>query len=64
MAQDSRREERFARTEAGDWRHEIIEDGVLIFTCGGLEVHLSVADLYEDVVLEAGSRRSEGDRGL
>ncbi len=44
--------ERFARTEAGDWRREIIEDGDLSFTCGGLEVRLSVADLYEDIVHE------------
>lgn len=52
VAHDSRRVERFRRTEAGDWRHEIIEEGDLIFNCGGLEVRLSVADLYEDVVLE------------
>ncbi|CRI63694.1 conserved hypothetical protein [Thiocapsa sp. KS1] len=52
VAQDSRRVERFARTEEGDWRHEILDDGVLTFTCGGLEVRLSVAELYEDVVLE------------
>lgn len=52
VAQDSRRAERFRRTEAGDWRHEILDDGVLTFTCGGLEVRLSVAELYEDVVLE------------
>ncbi len=52
VAQDSRRVERFRRTEAGDWRHEIIDDGVLTFTCDGLQVRLSVAELYEDVVLE------------
>ncbi len=52
VAQDSRRVERFRRTEAGDWRHEIIVEGDLTFTCGGLEVRLSVADLYGDVVLE------------
>jgi len=50
--QDSRRVEGFRRTEAGDWRHEIIEDGDLTFTCGDLRVRLSVADLCEDVVLE------------
>ena len=52
VAQDSRRVERFRRTEAGEWRHEILEDGDLTFTCGDREVRLSVADLYEDVVLE------------
>ena len=51
VAQNCRRVERFRRTEAGEWRHEIIEDGGLTFRCGGLEVTLSVADLYEDVVL-------------
>jgi Uma2 family endonuclease len=52
VAQDSRRVERFRRTEAGEWHHEIIEDGALTFTCDGLQVCLSLADLYEDVVLE------------
>jgi hypothetical protein len=37
---------------ASDIRHEILEEGELTFTCGGLEVRLSAADLYEDIVLE------------
>lgn len=52
VAQDSRRVERFRRVGAGDWRHEIIQDGVLTFICGGLQMRPSAADLYEDIVLE------------
>jgi hypothetical protein len=48
---------------AGDIRHEIIEDGVLISTCGGLEVHLSVADLNEDLVLEGRTRKNLSRNG-
>ncbi len=48
---------------AGDIRHEIIEDGVLISTCGGLEVHLSVADLDEDLVLEGRTRKNLSRNG-
>ena len=43
---------------AGDIRHEIIEDGVLISTCGGLEVHLSVADRTKTSCLRAEPERT------
>ncbi|MEY6431792.1 Uma2 family endonuclease [Thioalkalicoccus limnaeus] len=52
ISQDSRRVERYYRDAAGHWTHEIIEDGGLQIVCGDLDVALTLADLYEDVVFE------------
>jgi Uma2 family endonuclease len=52
IAQDCRRVEWYQRDAAGDWRHAIVEDGTLSFVFGDVSVNFTVADLYEDVVLE------------
>ena len=52
IAQDCRRVEWYQRDAAGDWRHAIVEDGTLSFVFGDVSVKFTVADLYEDVVLE------------
>jgi Uma2 family endonuclease len=52
IAQDQRRVERYQRTAAGDWIHQIIDDGTLSFGCAELELFVSIADLYEDVAFE------------
>ncbi|MDX1605623.1 MAG: Uma2 family endonuclease [Candidatus Competibacterales bacterium] len=52
IARDTRRVERYHRSDDGGWCHEILEqDGELSFDCGGLRIGLTLADLYEDVAL-------------
>ena len=53
VAQDRRRVELYRRTADGGWRHEIIDDGTLVFDCADLHLGFSLADIYEDVVLTA-----------
>lgn len=53
IAQDDYRVELYSRAADGGWRHDILMDGALEFHCGGLRIGCSLADLYEDVVLES-----------
>ena len=52
IAQDCHRVERYQRAPDGTWRYEVIEDGALNIDCADLQLQVSMADLYEDVVLE------------
>ncbi len=52
VSQTSRRVECYEREESGVWRHRILEqDGELRFDCGDQRLTLTLADLYEDVVM-------------
>ena len=53
VAQDRRLVELYRREADGGWRYEVSEDGELAFDCGGLSLRMTLADIYEDVVLEA-----------
>lgn len=54
VAPDGYRVELYTREADGRWRHEIHQhDGRLEFRCGELRIAFSLADIYEDVVLEA-----------
>jgi Uma2 family endonuclease len=53
VAQDRHLVELYRREADGGWRYEVSEDGELAFDCGGLSLRLTLADIYEDVVLEA-----------
>ncbi len=58
VSQDCRRIEHYSRTSDGVWQHRIVEeDDELEFRCGELRISVSVADIYEDVVLESGDDR-------
>lgn len=59
IAQDRRRVERYRLTAERAWHYEIIEDGTISIGCGDLRVQVSIADLYEDVVLEAADRHPD-----
>ncbi|MBK1718035.1 Uma2 family endonuclease [Thiocystis violacea] len=52
VSQTSRRVECYERDESGVWGHRVLEaDGELSFVCGDRRFVLTLADLYEDVVL-------------
>lgn len=52
VSQERRRVELYSLGSDGTWRHQIFEDeGELRLECGGLEIGFSLADVYEDVVL-------------
>jgi Uma2 family endonuclease len=53
VAQDRRLVELYRREADGGWRYEVSEDGELASDCGGLSLRMTLADIYEDVVLEA-----------
>ena len=50
LAQDRQLVEVYRREADGGWLHEIKDGGVLTFICGGLDLRVTLADLYEDVV--------------
>jgi Uma2 family endonuclease len=52
IGQDCHRVERYQRASDGTWSYEVIEDGALSIDCADQQVQVSMADLYEDVVLE------------
>ncbi len=53
VSQEQRRIELYSREAGGVWQHRIIEtEGDLAFDCGDLRIAFTVADVYEDVVLE------------
>lgn len=52
IAQDCRRVEVYSRDETGEWRHQVYENsGEIAFDCPPLHPHLTLDDVYEDVVL-------------
>ena len=51
LSQDRRLVELYRRDADRGWRYEVIEDGELSFVCGDLRIHMTLADLYEDVAL-------------
>ena len=54
VSQDRRRIELYTRNADGIWQHRIIEqDGELAFDCGELRIAFAMADVYEDVTLDA-----------
>jgi Uma2 family endonuclease len=52
VSQDRPLVELYRREPDGGWRVDVCEDGALAFDCGGLELRLTLADLYEDVAFE------------
>jgi Uma2 family endonuclease len=52
VASDRRLVEIYRRGIDGRWRYEAIDDGELAFDCAGMQVRFTLADLYEDVVLD------------
>ena len=53
VAQDRRWVEVYTRHANGGWHHTVHEDGALTFDCGGLNLGMTVADIYEDVIGDA-----------
>lgn len=53
IAQDCQRVERYQRAANGTWWYETIEEGVVSIDCGDLQLRVSMADLYGDVVIGA-----------
>ena len=63
VAQDQRRVERYRRADDGSWHYEVYDSGALRLGCDGLQVELSLDDLYEDVVFED-PERTEGNEAM
>lgn len=53
VSQDRPLVEVYRRAADGGWRHEVSTDGALDLECGGLALRVTLADLYEDLVLAA-----------
>ena len=51
VAQDRPQVELYRRDADGGWQHAVLTEGLLAFDCGGLDLRLTLADLYEDVPL-------------